>query len=143
MKKSDVFVAHESEYIKLHVMGHLCPWLDLPEPVIVSKSLLSGKDTGVPSVSASKVHEILVLVIDPARDAPVLIGDNLIDAGGVGGVGGLRFERVAQLMGTENDPVVVVAAVEPILYLTNGEEQVWQVAFVGKCDEGCPRRWIS
>lgn len=101
-----------------------------PEPVIGIKTLLASEETsrpaslvvGGPDVSFIGAHCLSVRQasfeatrVDPGRDGPVLLGDDIVGDSASGRVGCGLFELLAELLVAEKDPVVAVLAVETVL----------------------------
>lgn len=75
--------------------------------------------------------------INPLWHSPVVARNNLVYTGCVGRVGRLALEILVQFLGTEKDPMILVAAIELVFELADGEKNVREIAVIGQCDQGC------
>lgn len=84
-------------------------------------------------IQVGVVSGIEAATIDPIRHTPMFIGDDLINASCIRGIGSRAFEVFAEFAGTEEDPVVLISTVELVLELSDGIEHSREVILMSEC----------
>lgn len=82
-------------------------------------------------------------MVDPDRYGPVLVRDDLVNAGRIGSIRGQLFKFFAEFSRAEENPMVLVSAVELILKLADGVKHPRKIVVMSQCYQRCTRWYIG
>lgn len=145
-----VVLMHDTERVVVDVAEELDGGLNTPVVLIVHHEFLSEEETrlesthvtvadGITIDNLSLVHILTdlagLLLVNPLRERPVLLGNQTIVSLTRAERGGDLLELLIEGLVVEEDPVVVVSAVETILDLSNGLGNLPDVLVSSKSDK--------
>jgi len=145
-----VVLVHDAERIVVNVAEELDGGLNTPVVFVVHHELLSEEETGLESAHVTVADGVTVddlalmhiltdlaglLLVNPLREGPVFLRNqtimSLTRAEGSGDLLELLIERLV----VEENPVIVVSAVETILNLANGLGNFPNILVTGESDK--------
>lgn len=146
-----VVLLHEAERIVVDIAEELNGGLNTPVVVVVHHGRLAEEETRLETAHVAVAHRVAVddlalghvlanlaglLLVNVLRERPVLLGDlAIVSLAGNKGGGDLLEGGIERLV-VQEDPVIVVAAVESVLNLTDGAGNVPDIGITGEGDEG-------
>jgi hypothetical protein len=145
-----VVLVHDTERIVVDIAEELDRGLNTPVVLVVHHEFLSEEETrlesahvtvadGVTVDNLSLVHILTdlagLLLVNPLRERPMLLGNQTIVSLTRAERGGDLLELLIERLIVEEDPVVVVSAVETILDLSNGLGNLPDVLVSSKSDK--------
>ncbi|TKW55601.1 hypothetical protein CTA1_12336 [Colletotrichum tanaceti] len=146
-----VVLLHEAEGIIVNIAEELDGGLDAPVVVVVQHGFLLEEEARLEATHVAVAHRVAVddlalghvlanlaglFLVNPLGERPMLLRDLAIDRLARDKRGSDLLEGGIERFVVQKDPVIVVAAVEAVLNLTNGTGDVPNVRVAGEGDEG-------
>jgi hypothetical protein len=144
-------VDHESEGVVVNIAEQFNGWLHPPvvfklhhqlmteeEPTLESAHVAIGDGIAVDDLPLSHIlsHSCGLLLIDPGWERPMLFRDLAVMRLPRHERGGDTLEFLVEGLVVEEDPVVVVVAVEAIFDLADGPGDFPEIRVAGQCHKG-------
>lgn len=143
-------LGHQTEGVVVDVAVELDGGLDSPVVFVVHHQWLAEEETRLEAAHVAVGNRVTVddfalshvlanlfglVLVNPFRERPVLLGDLAIESVAGNERCGNLFECIIKGIVVQKDPIVVVSSVEAVLNLTDGASNLPDIAISGKSDE--------